>query len=384
MPLRKCVVRQTVAADVGAIISAQALGEFLTILVTGGAGFIGANFVLDWLRCSDETVVNVDKLTYAGNLCSIASVLHDQRHCFVRADINDSERISALLAEHTPRAILHFAAESHVDRSIAGPEAFLQTNTVGTFRLLDAARTYFDSLGEDERRQFRLINVSTDEVFGSLDAGQKRSSESSRYAPNSPYSASKAAADHFVRAFSRTYSLPVMTSHCSNNFGPRQFPEKLVPLAILSGLRDRRLPIYGDGQNVRDWIYVGDHCSALRQLLEDGEPGETYNIGSDNELSNLAIVNKVADLLDETGTDGAGAALRANIEYVADRPAHDRRYALDTEKISSQVGWQPNTLFEAGLRETVIWYRGNPEWVDAVEDGSYRTKGHAVATGVDR
>jgi dTDP-glucose 4,6-dehydratase len=357
---------------VGDIIAAGFLGVFVTVLVTGGAGFIGANFVLDWLRNSDEPLVNVDKLTYAGNLHSIETALDNSRHRFIRADILDSDQMAAILLDHSPRAIVHFAAESHVDRSIAGPEEFARTNTSGTFLLLEEARKYVSNLEAAQRDAFRFINVSTDEVYGSLDASQTGFTESSPYAPNSPYSASKAAADHFARAYFQTYGLPVITTNCSNNFGPRQFPEKLIPRAIVSGLRGRPLPLFGDGQNVRDWLYVSDHCCALRTLLERGEPGQTYNIGGDSELSNVSVIEMVAAALDRSGPDNAGEALRRNVEFVADRPAHDRRYAINAGKIRGQTGWQPVQTFDSGLEKTVRWYVDNPAWIDAVENGDYR------------
>jgi len=341
------------------------------ILVTGGAGFIGSNFVFDWLAATDEGIVNVDALTYAGNLRNLASILADRRHVFVRADICDGARMSSLLKEHQPRAIVHLAAESHVDRSILGPDAFLQTNVVGTFRLLEASRAYWGELGQDARAAFRFLHVSTDEVFGSLGPDDPAFSETTPYQPNSPYSASKAASDHFVRTYYHTYGLPVLTTNCSNNYGPFQFPEKLIPLLIVRALAGQPLPVYGDGLNVRDWLYVGDHCSAIRAVLEHGRPGETYNIGGANERANIEIVRTVCGLLDTLApsTDGPYERL---IGFVKDRPGHDRRYAIDSRKVESALNWRPAETLESGLRKTVAWYLANQPWVAAVQDGSYR------------
>ena len=341
------------------------------ILVTGGAGFIGANFVIDWLKTSDEPVINLDKLTYAGNPNNLAALRDDPRHLFVHGDIGDRERVRALLAEHRPRAIVNFAAESHVDRSIHGPDAFVQTNVVGTLHLLDEARAHHARLSGAERSAFRFLHVSTDEVYGSLGPDDPPFTEHTPYAPNSPYSASKAASDHLVRAYHHTYGLPVLTTNCSNNYGPYQFPEKLIPLVILNALRGEPLPIYGDGMNVRDWLYVTDHCAAIRIVLARGTPGETYNIGGWNEMPNLDIVNAVCALLDEhrPSPDGPYARL---LRFVEDRPGHDRRYAIDAGRIDRELGWRPAETFASGLRKTVAWYLDNPDWVADVTRGHYR------------
>jgi len=341
------------------------------ILVTGGAGFIGANFILDWLGNESAWIVNLDKLTYAGNLASLQSVRNDPRHVFVHGDICDSGLATNLLEKHRPSAIVHFAAESHVDRSIHGPEDFIQTNVVGTFRLLEAARAYFSKLPSGEREAFRFLHVSTDEVYGSLGPADAAFSEASPYAPNSPYSASKAAADHLARAYFHTYHLPVVTSNCSNNYGPCQFPEKLIPLVILNALAGKPLPVYGDGMQVRDWLYVKDHCSALRALLRKGRPGETYNVGGNSEMPNLEVVRAVCRILDELRPRPSGKH-ESLIEFVKDRPGHDRRYAIDSRKIRSEIGWKPSETFESGLRKTVTWYLDNPDWVTAVTSGEYR------------
>lgn len=341
------------------------------ILVTGGAGFIGANFVLQWLAQHDEPVLNVDKLTYAGNLRTLASLDGDARHTFVRADICDRATIDSLLKTYKPRAILHFAAESHVDRSIHGPDAFIQTNIVGTFNLLEAARTYVGALDSAEAGGFRFLHVSTDEVFGSLKSDEPQFSETTPYAPNSPYSASKAASDHLVRAYFHTYGLPVVTTNCSNNYGPYHFPEKLIPLTITNALAGKALPIYGDGQNIRDWLYVEDHCAAIRRVLDAGVPGETYNVGGWNEKTNLEVAHAVCDLLDEL-SPRAGKSYREQITFVADRPGHDRRYAIDATKLERELGWKPAHTFETGLRETVKWYLSHQEWVHEVTSGDYR------------
>lgn len=341
------------------------------ILVTGGAGFIGANFVLDWLRETGEPLVNLDALTYAGNLANLASIAGDPRHVFVRGDICDADLVSRLLSEYRPRAIVHFAAESHVDRSIHGPEAFIRTNIEGTFTLLEAARKYWQSLDEDARAGFRFLHVSTDEVYGSLELDDPAFTETKAYEPNSPYSASKAASDHLVRAWHHTYGLPVLTTNCSNNYGPFQFPEKLIPLVIANALAGKALPIYGDGMNIRDWLYVTDHCTTIRRVLADGRPGETYNIGGWNEQPNIAIVKAICALLDELRPDPAGPYERL-IEFVRDRPGHDRRYAIDARKIERELGWRPAETFETGLRKTVAWYLDNQDWVAQVQSGEYR------------
>ena len=341
------------------------------ILVTGGAGFIGANFVLDWLGLSDEPILNVDKLTYAGNLGTLKSLEHDPRHVFVRADICDRVALDALFAEHRPRAVVHFAAESHVDRSIHGPADFVQTNLIGTFTLLEAARQHWNSLNEADKAAFRFLHVSTDEVFGSLSATDAQFTETTPYAPNSPYSASKAGSDHLVRAWHHTYGMPTLTTNCSNNYGPYQFPEKLIPLMIANALAGKLLPVYGDGQNVRDWLYVSDHCSAIREVLARGQVGETYNVGGWNEKKNLEVVHTVCDLLDSLRPKDSGS-YRDQITYVADRPGHDRRYAIDARKLERELGWRPAETFETGLAKTVSWYLGNQVWADEVASGDYR------------
>ncbi|KRH79048.1 dTDP-glucose 4,6-dehydratase [Ferrovum sp. JA12] len=342
------------------------------ILVTGGAGFIGSNFVLDWLAQSDEPVINLDKLTYAGNLENLASLQGDARHVFVQGDLGDRALVDRLLAEHKPRAVFHFAAESHVDRSIHGPEDFIQTNIVGTFRLLEAVRAYWSALPEPEKTAFRFLHVSTDEVYGSLSKDAPPFAETNAYEPNSPYSASKAASDHLVRAWHHTYGLPVLTTNCSNNYGPYHFPEKLIPLMIVNALAGKPLPVYGDGMQVRDWLYVKDHCSAIRRVLEAGRLGETYNIGGWNEKPNLDIVHTVCTLLDELRPKADGSSYKAQITHVQDRPGHDRRYAIDARKIERELGWKPAETFETGIRKTVRWYLDNPEWVQHVQSGSYR------------
>lgn len=341
------------------------------ILVTGGAGFIGANFVLDWLAGSDEPVVNLDKLTYAGNMETLAPLKGDPRHIFVRGDIGDSTLVADLLARHKPRAVVHFAAESHVDRSISDPEAFIQTNIVGTFRLLEAARRYWSELPAGEKAAFRFLQVSTDEVYGSLQPADPAFSEANRYEPNSPYSASKAASDHLTRAYHHTYGLPVLTTNCSNNYGPYHFPEKLIPLMIVNALAGKPLPVYGDGQQVRDWLYVKDHCSGIRRVLEAGKPGETYNIGGNNEKPNIDIVHAVCALLDEL-RPRTGGSYREQVAFIKDRPGHDRRYAIDASKMMRELGWKPAETFETGIRKTVQWYLNNPEWVTHVQSGAYR------------
>ena len=341
------------------------------IIVTGGAGFIGANFVLDWLALQDEPILNIDKLTYAGNLENLARLKGDARYKFIHGDIGDRDLIARLLAEKKPRAIVNFAAESHVDRSIHGPEDFIQTNIVGTFNLIDEVRDYWSGLPADDKSAFRFLHVSTDEVYGSLGKGDSPFTEKTPYAPNSPYSASKASSDHLVRAYHHTYGLPTLTTNCSNNYGPYQFPEKLIPLMILNATKGKALPIYGDGMNVRDWLYVSDHCAAIRAVLENGRVGETYNIGGWNEMPNLDIVNMVCGLLDELRPDPAGPYKRL-ITYVKDRPGHDRRYAIDAEKIHHELGWKPAETFETGIRKTVKWYLDNINWVENVASGEYR------------
>lgn len=342
------------------------------ILVTGGAGFIGANFVLDWIANGDEPVVNLDKLTYAGNLHNLASVQGNPRHVFVQGDIGDTALLARLLAEHQPRAIVNFAAESHVDRSIHGPEDFIQTNVVGTFRLLEAARQYWQALPAIKKEAFRFLHVSTDEVYGSLSAADPAFTEDNTYEPNSPYSASKAASDHLVRAWHHTYGLPVLTTNCSNNYGPLHFPEKLIPLMIVNALAGKNLPVYGDGMQVRDWLYVRDHCSAIRRVLEAGRLGETYNVGGWNEKPNIDIVHTVCALLDELRPRADGQSYKTQITYVTDRPGHDRRYAIDARKIERELGWKPAETFDTGIRKTVRWYLDNPEWVAQVQSGAYR------------
>jgi dTDP-glucose 4,6-dehydratase len=343
----------------------------MSILVTGGAGFIGSNFVLDWLAQSDELVINLDKLTYAGNIENLQSLNSDPRHVFVQGDISDSTLVANLLAQHQPRAIINFAAESHVDRSIHGPEDFIQTNIVGTFRLLEAVRAYWGGLQSDARQAFRFLHVSTDEVYGSLGKDDPAFTEAHRYEPNSPYSASKAASDHLVRAYHHTYGLPVLTTNCSNNYGPYHFPEKLIPLMIVNALAGKPLPVYGDGQQIRDWLYVKDHCSAIRRVLDAGHIGEVYNIGGWNEKPNLEIVHTVCALLDELRPRADGKPYKEQITYVADRPGHDRRYAIDARKLESELGWKPAETFETGIRKTVQWYLDNQAWVSNVQSGTY-------------
>ena len=342
------------------------------IFVTGGAGFIGSNFVLDWLAQTEEPVLNLDKLTYAGNQENLTSLQGDPRHIFVQGDIGDSGLLERLLAQHQPRAIVNFAAESHVDRSIHGPEDFIQTNIMGTFRLLEAVRAYWGGLTGDSKTAFRLLHVSTDEVYGSLTKDAPAFSEGHRYEPNSPYSASKAASDHLVRAYHHTYGLPVLTTNCSNNYGPYHFPEKLIPLMIVNALAGKPLPVYGDGMQVRDWLYVKDHCSAIRRVLAAGRVGEVYNVGGWNEMPNIDIVNTLCALLDEMRPKAEGKSYRAQIAYVADRPGHDRRYAIDASKIERELGWKPVETFETGIRKTVQWYLANQAWVTRVQSGAYR------------
>jgi dTDP-glucose 4,6-dehydratase len=341
------------------------------ILVTGGAGFIGSNFVLQWLRDEQEPLVNLDKLTYAGNPQNLVTVAENPRHRFLRGDIADHELVRRLLAEHRPRAVVHFAAESHVDRSIHGPEDFIQTNIVGTFRLLDEVRGYWGALSGNERAAFRFLHVSTDEVYGSLSMDDPAFTESTPYAPNSPYSASKAASDHLVRAYHHTYGLPTLTTNCSNNYGPYQFPEKLIPLMILNGLAGKDLPVYGDGRNVRDWLYVEDHCRAIRVVLSHGRAGEVYNIGGECEMANLDVVKTICAMLDDIHPSRKPHS--ALIKYVTDRPGHDRRYAMDIRKIRGELGWRPRESFETGIRKTVDWYLANRPWVEGVQSGAYKS-----------
>ena len=342
------------------------------ILVTGGTGFIGANFIIDSLEGDDEPILNLDHLTYAGNPENLTKLIGDPRYAFVHGDIADSKLVSRLLAQHQPRAVLHFAAESHVDRSIHGPQAFIQTNVIGTFNLLECVRAYFATLDKTAQAAFRFLHVSTDEVFGSLAPTDPAFNEQNQYAPNSPYSASKAASDHLVRAYHHTYGLPVLTTHCSNNYGPYQFPEKLIPLMIINAVAGKALPIYGDGQQIRDWLYVTDHCAALRRVLEAGKPGETYNIGGRNEQANLDIVSALIAQLDEKRPRADGQSYRAQISYVTDRPGHDCRYAIDAGKIERQLGWKPAESFASGLEKTVDWYLDNPTWIANVQSGAYR------------
>ncbi len=342
------------------------------ILVTGGAGFIGGNFVLDWLAQSDEPLINVDKLTYAGNLDTLASLKNDARHIFVRADIGDKAVISELLAKYQPRAVINFAAESHVDRSISGPGEFIQTNVVGTFNLLEAVRGYWTDLAADNKTAFRFLHVSTDEVYGSLAVDDPAFTETKTYEPNSPYSASKAASDHLVRAWHHTYGLPVLTTNCSNNYGPYHFPEKLIPLVILNALAGKALPIYGDGQQIRDWLYVKDHCSAIRRVLEAGVVGETYNVGGWNEKPNLDVVHTICQILDERQPRSDGKAYAEQVTYVTDRPGHDKRYAIDASKLERELGWKPAETFETGIAKTVDWYLTHQDWVQNVTSGVYQ------------
>ena len=340
------------------------------ILVTGGAGFIGANFILDWIATEASPVVNLDKLTYAGNLGNLASLKGDARHIFVKGDINDRALVAKLLQQYQPEAIVHFAAESHVDRSIHGPAEFVQTNVVGTFSLLEEARAYWSSLAEPGKNRFRFLHVSTDEVYGSLGHDDPAFTETTAYAPNSPYAASKAASDHLVRAYHHTYGLPTITTNCSNNYGPLQFPEKLIPLVILNAVQGKPLPVYGDGLNVRDWLYVGDHCAAIRRVLQQGRLGETYNIGGNSEKTNLEVVKTICTIIDGLRPDFAPHAKL--ISYVNDRPGHDRRYAIDATKIEAELGWKPREAFKTGLRKTVQWYFEHADWIESVTSGKYR------------
>lgn len=356
------------------------------ILVTGGAGFIGTNFVLQWLGQEASALINVDKLTYAGNLHNLAPVESDRRYSFVQADIGDALAISRTLREHQVRAIVHFAAESHVDRSILRPGEFIQTNINGTFTLLECARAYWGELQGEARRDFRFLHVSTDEVYGSLGPDDPPFSETTPYLPNSPYAASKAASDHLVRAYHHTYQLPTLTTNCSNNYGPFQFPEKLIPLMIFNALRGESLPIYGDGRNIRDWLFVEDHCEAIRAVLERGVPGETYNIGGCNEKANLEVVDLICALLDELNPAADGRSYRSLLKFVKDRPGHDRRYAIDASKVARDLGWKPKHTFEAGLRETIAWYLAHQEWTAEIASGEYRDwiTTHYAAHGADK
>ena len=347
----------------------------MSILVTGGAGFIGSNFVIDWLQTMDETIVNLDKLTYAGNLNNLISLKANQQHIFIKGDIADKQLIDSLLSIHQPRAVINFAAESHVDRSINGPEEFIETNIVGTFHLLQAVRAYWGSLSEKENADFRFLHVSTDEVYGSLSPEASAFTETSRYQPNSPYSASKASSDHLVRAYHHTYGLPVLTTNCSNNYGPYQFPEKLIPLIIHKALSHESLPIYGDGLQIRDWLFVNDHCNAIRTVLKSGKPGEIYNVGGLNEKANIEIVSTLCDILDELRPIASNASISSYgelISYIKDRPGHDRRYAIDASKIETELGWRPTETFETGIRKTVAWYLDNPAWVEQIISGDYQ------------
>ncbi len=342
------------------------------ILITGGAGFIGTNFLLDWLLQSDEKIINLDALTYAGNLENLNSLKDDNRHIFVRGNICDSTLVASLLVKYQPRAIINFAAESHVDRSIQDPEEFIQTNIVGTFRLLETTRTYWNELEQKAKQKFRFLQVSTDEVYGSLDTGEKAFDENHRYEPNSPYSASKAASDHLIRAYHHTYGLPVLTTNCSNNYGPYQFPEKLIPLMIINALTDKPLPVYGDGQQIRDWLYVKDHCAAIRKVLEAGTIGETYNIGGNNEKLNIDIVRSICTLLDTLSPHINGESYQQQITFVTDRPGHDRRYAINSRKIENELGWKPIETFETGIYKTLQWYLDNQSWAHNIQSGVYR------------
>jgi dTDP-glucose 4,6-dehydratase len=344
----------------------------MSILVTGGAGFIGSNFVIEWLAASNEPVINLDKLTYAGNMQNLVSLEGDTRHHFVKGDIGDFDLVSRLLREHDILAVVNFAAESHVDRSIHGPEDFIQTNIVGTFRLLEAVRAYWGALPEAGKAAFRFLHVSTDEVYGSLSVSDPAFTEQHRYEPNSPYSASKAASDHLVRAYHHTYGLPVLTTNCSNNYGPYHFPEKLIPLCIHNALGGKALPIYGDGQQIRDWLYVTDHCGAIRRVLEAGKTGEVYNIGGWNEKANLEVVHTLCAILDEEKPRADGRSYTEQITFVKDRPGHDRRYAIDATKLERELGWKPAETFETGIRKTVRWYLEHQDWVANITSGAYR------------
>lgn len=343
----------------------------MTILVTGGAGFIGSNFILEWLKHSDETVINLDRLTYAGNLENLASISGNKSHFFVEGDIGDASLTGRIFSDHRPRAVINFAAESHVDRSIDGPAAFIQTNIVSTFNLIEAARLYW---ADNKDSDFRFLHVSTDEVYGSLQPEESAFTEENQYKPNSPYSASKAASDHLVRASYHTYGLPVLTTNCSNNYGPYQFPEKLIPLMIQRAMTGGVLPVYGDGLNIRDWLYVTDHCSAIRTVLEKGRIGETYNIGGNTEKTNIEIVNTICDILDQAAPKKDGTSYKSQITYVKDRLGHDRRYAINSSKIKNELGWTPSQTFETGIVDTVNWYLNNQEWVDNIKSGAYKSE----------
>jgi dTDP-glucose 4,6-dehydratase len=343
-----------------------------SIIVTGGAGFIGSNFILQWLATENASIINLDKLTYAGNPGNLETAASDPRYGFVHGDIGDRPLVAELLERHQPKAIVHFAAESHVDRSIHGPDDFVRTNINGTFNLLEEVRAYWSALPEDQKREFRFLHVSTDEVYGSLAPGDPSFSETTAYAPNSPYSASKAASDHLVRAYHHTYGLPTLTTNCSNNYGPYQFPEKLIPLVILNALSGKALPVYGDGQNVRDWLYVADHCDAIRMVLRKGKVGETYNIGGRNEKRNLEVVNLICTTLDELRPGDPVTPHGKLISFVPDRPGHDRRYAIDARKIEAELEWKPSETFETGIRKTINWYLANDAWIQGVTSGNYR------------
>lgn len=342
------------------------------ILVTGGAGFIGSNFVLDWIAQSDEALINLDKLTYAGNLENLASLKNHPHHIFVQGDIADRNLVSQLLEQYQPRAVINFAAESHVDRSIHGPADFIQTNVLGTFNLLESVRDYWQSLDDAKRLQFRFLHVSTDEVYGSLQAHEPAFTEQHMYQPNSPYAATKASSDYLVRAWHHTYQLPVLTTNCSNNYGPFHFPEKLIPLMIINALAGKPLPIYGDGQQIRDWLYVKDHCSAIRTVLAQGKVGETYNIGGCNEQANIDVVKMICSILDELQPRADGRSYQTQISFVTDRPGHDKRYAIDASKIRHDLAWLPKETFASGLEKTIRWYLAHPDWIEHVTSGSYR------------
>jgi len=342
------------------------------LIVTGGAGFIGSNFIIDWLARNDEAIVNLDKLTYAGNLQNLVTLESNNNHIFVQGDIGDAQLIDQLIKKHKPRAVINFAAESHVDRSIHGPEEFILTNIVGTYHLLESTRSYWNSLTGEAKDNFRFLHVSTDEVYGSLEHNAAAFTETHSYQPSSPYSASKASSDHLVRAYHHTYGLPVLTTNCSNNYGPYQFPEKLIPLVLHNAIREKDLPIYGDGQQIRDWLYVGDHCSAIRCVLKSGKPGEVYNIGGLNEKTNVEIVHTLCDILDEALPKDDGNSYKSQITFVEDRAGHDRRYAIDATKIEQELGWKPDETFDTGIKKTVQWYLNNQEWVSNVTSGAYR------------
>lgn len=344
----------------------------MTVLVTGGAGFIGSNFILEWLSHNDEHVVNVDKLTYAGNAANLSAASLNAAYTFVRGDIGDSALIAGILEQTRPRAIINFAAESHVDRSIAGPADFVDTNVVGTFRLLDATRAYWASLSNEAREDFRFLHISTDEVYGSLAPADNAFQETNQFQPNSPYAASKAASDHFVRAYHHTFGLPVLTTNCSNNYGPLQFPEKLIPLCINNAILGRPLPVYGDGQQIRDWLYVRDHCSAIEHVLARGTIGETYNVGGSNEITNLEVIRTLCRILDEVAPRQDGGSYDSQISFVKDRAGHDRRYAVDSRKLQKELDWRPSESFDSGIRKTIAWYLDNRDWVNNITSGEYQ------------